>query len=138
MQAQCLCKGIVLDFTPVPDFCSHCHCKTCQKFTGSAFATWIKAKKDDFQILQGTDRVSMFETSPGSKWFFCGTCGSSLFQRYDLTRDPSEHTYICLAMLVEEHDFHPTKNAYWDTHQPWLDGIESLGKFVGHTNQKIQ
>lgn len=76
---SCLC-GIV-KFEVHGDFDSFylCHCKYCQKDTGSAHAANLFSQSAKLTWLAGADAVSSF-TLPGTRHnkSFCRSCGSAL------------------------------------------------------------
>ena len=76
-EGGCLCGSVRYQLQRgAPDWSAHCHCRSCQKATGAAFATWIGVKKDKFEVTKG--RLAIFNSSPGVERSFCGRCGTSL------------------------------------------------------------
>ena len=71
---------------------ANCHCVTCRKFHGAAFATYGKVQVEDLGWLAGIDQLKVFVSSAGAERGFCSNCGSSLYykiagqeQQYSLT-----------------------------------------------------
>ena len=80
----CLCGAIrfAVDGATPPKMVVACHCKTCQRSSGSGFLCWATMEAQDYHLLQGTP--SAFEQAGGVRRF-CGGCGTPLsFQRSDL------------------------------------------------------
>ncbi len=75
-QGGCLCGAVRYVLHGVPDWSSHCHCRSCQKATGAAFTTWVGVKAENFEVTRG--QLTICETSPGVERGFCGRCGTSL------------------------------------------------------------
>jgi hypothetical protein len=75
-EGGCLCGAVRYRLHGAPDWSAHCHCRSCQKATGAAFATWVGVKKDKFEVTEG--RLAIFNSSPGVERSFCGRCGTSL------------------------------------------------------------
>jgi hypothetical protein len=75
----CLCGAIRYTVEADPTTATICHCTDCQKFTGSAFATLVRADKKDLTI-EGT--LKTFSSIGGSGnpilRHFCPECGSSI------------------------------------------------------------
>jgi len=79
IKGGCLC-GAVRYITEVdPTSATVCHCRDCQKFTGSAFAALVRVSKEALTI-EGT--LKTFSSLGGSGnpilRHFCPECGSSI------------------------------------------------------------
>lgn len=63
-----------------------CHCKDCQKHSGGAYSTNAVVKDDQFKITSGTPKSydAIGDSGKVNKHFFCGNCGSSLFNKLDV------------------------------------------------------
>jgi hypothetical protein len=75
-EGGCLCGAVRYRLQGAPDWSAHCHCRSCQKATGAAFATWVGVKKEKFQVIVGQPTIC--NSSPGVERSFCGRCGTSL------------------------------------------------------------
>ena len=64
-----------------PQRIHNCHCDTCRKVTGSAFATNIFVAEDDVVITQGEPKSHSHTADSGNTLVkeFCANCGSQLF-----------------------------------------------------------
>ena len=76
---SCLCGKIRYHAEAEPKFVSICHCRDCQKFTGSAFATVVALPKTALVV---TGVVKGFtkrgDTGKPIERFFCPDCGASI------------------------------------------------------------
>ena len=63
-----------------------CHCLDCQKHAGSAYSTNVVIKDDQFKLTSGTPKSYDAVGNSGNvnKHFFCGNCGSSVFNKLDV------------------------------------------------------
>ncbi len=88
-QGGCLCGAIRYEVTADPLRVTYCHCKYCQRATGSAYAVEPIFQKSDFNITAGKP-TTYSQPSAGSGRSvtanFCPTCGTKLF--LDLERIP--------------------------------------------------
>src|ERR1700749_793986 len=79
IKGGCLCGAVRYTAEADPTSATICHCRDCQKFTGSAFAALILAPKDSFTV---TGPMKTHTGIGGSglplKRHFCPECGSSL------------------------------------------------------------
>ncbi len=85
LSGRCLCNHVRYEFdekTAVVQL--HCHCKDCQRVTGSGKATVILFPTDAVQI-RGEYKTYSTEGSEGSKVNrgFCAICGSQMFTFVD-------------------------------------------------------
>lgn len=88
-EGGCLCGAIRYEVTGNPIRVTYCHCKYCQRSTGSAFAVEPIFQRSKFKISTGRP-TTYGHTSAGSgrrvTANFCSTCGTKLF--LDLERVP--------------------------------------------------
>lgn len=110
LTGSCLCGAVRYEIRGEPLVMYVCHCGTCRKATGTAFATNLLVRGDDFAVVAGEDRLAAFESSPQKRRHFCGGCGSPIYSRADATKDvvsvragtldtppaqrPSMHTWV--------------------------------------------
>ncbi len=81
-QGGCLCDEIRYEVTADPVRVTYCHCKYCQRSTGSAYAVEPIFQRSDFEIIAGNP-TTYGQPSAGSgkrvTTNFCSTCGTKLF-----------------------------------------------------------
>jgi hypothetical protein len=79
IQGGCLCGAVRFRAEADPTSATVCHCRDCQKFTGSAFAALVRVAKQAVAI-EGT--LKTFTSIGGSGnpilRHFCPECGSSI------------------------------------------------------------
>ncbi len=77
----CLCGDIRYKVNAEPQYIDNCHCDTCRKATGSAFATNIFVSKDDIVVTEGKPKSFSHKADSGNTVTkeFCANCGSQLF-----------------------------------------------------------
>jgi hypothetical protein len=83
----CLCGGVRFRVTGKLGPAGYCHCKQCQRASGSAFAANAPARTQYFEITSGGDLLTEFESSPGKFRAFCSRCGSPIYSRRDSEPD---------------------------------------------------
>lgn len=124
----CLCGAIRYKLSGPPESSTHCHCRSCQRALGGAFATWCSAKRDNFEVIKGTIKVC--ETSPGVLRGFCGNCGTSL--SYATKEDASGRVWFLGSTLDDPSTLAPTSHVYVSHQQPWVkinDGLPMSKEF---------
>lgn len=63
--------------------------------------SWTSVPNEQFELLQGRERLRIYASSPQVSWEFCCRCGTTLF--YHSTETP-ERTYVTVASLSEPLD----------------------------------
>ena len=76
----CLCGAIRYELNEPPIETGTCHCRTCQKWTGSAFMVMARFFRPALRFTQGEPKL--YKSSSIKEKGFCSNCGSSLFDRY--------------------------------------------------------
>ncbi len=114
---SCLCGGIKFrihaELTPI----QVCHCSQCRKAQGGPFATNIAVDQAAVEFVSGQALMRAYESSPGKRRHFCGTCGSPLFSersalpgvlriRAGLLDEP-------LGVGLDFHAFMGSKSSWW-------------------------
>src|SRR5437773_11233337 len=74
----CECGAIRYKCTAEPIMMLKCHCRDCQKVTGSGFAPAILVAREAFRITRGQLRYHFTSSAAGGKHKrgFCPECGS--------------------------------------------------------------
>lgn len=86
---RCLCGHVRFRITGKLRDAVACHCTQCRKTSGH-HAAFSACRKDDL-ILENSDTLRWYESSPGVRRGFCSRCGASLLWE-DSSRD-----YIAVA-----------------------------------------
>jgi hypothetical protein len=89
-QGGCLCGAIRYTVSSEPIRVTYCHCKFCQRATGSAYLVEPIFEKKSFEITLGKPATYAQASSGSGKQVtinFCATCGTKLF--LDLERFPA-------------------------------------------------
>ena len=124
---SCLCG--VVKFEMHGDFDSFylCHCKHCQKDTGSAHAANLFSHSAKLVWRSGADAVTTF-TFPGTSHnkSFCKLCGSALpsTQIPGLVVTPA-------GCLDTEIPMAPTAHIFLSSKAKWDEGLENAPEFEG-------
>src|SRR5207253_5873195 len=86
LQGGCSCAAVRYELTASPLIVHACHCRDCQRITGSGFVIniWIEKK---FVEAKGAAPKS-FRLNGGSgkhhDVFFCSTCGTYVWSKYHI------------------------------------------------------
>lgn len=82
-RGSCLCGGVRYEYSGEFGLFVYCHCSKCRKAQGSAFASNAPVEEAKFRLLQGSELLKAYASSPGKQRVFCSNCGSPLYSRAD-------------------------------------------------------
>ncbi|WP_420604535.1 GFA family protein [Methylobacterium sp.] len=92
-----------------------CHCSQCARTSGN-FAVMTACKSADL-LVEASETLSWFQSSPRVRRGFCSHCGSNLFWK----ADPGDEIYITAGTLdkptglrLTEHIFVASKSDFYD------------------------
>ncbi len=85
-QGGCLCGAVRYETSGAPLRVTFCHCKYCQRSTGSAYAVEAFFPKEHFRVTAGNP-TAYSQASAGSgrriTANFCSTCGTKVFLNFE-------------------------------------------------------
>jgi hypothetical protein len=114
----CLCGAIRYESRAEPLFSINCHCRDCQRTTGTAYAPVLAVPRDALSISQGepTYYTSQSDSGETVSRGFCPECGSGIFSK--LSANP-DIVGLKAASLDDPSWFRPAVDMYTDSAQPW-------------------
>ena len=124
LTGRCLCGAVAWAADAEPLWQSHCHCASCRRATGSAFASFAGMADGHWRWI-GLP-AAVFRSSPGVERHFCSTCGTPM--AYRSTTSPDE-MHFHAGTLDRAQDFAPESHDHADERLPWVrlaDGLPDL------------
>lgn len=94
-----------------------CHCKRCQRRTGTGVSTTALTAPGSYRTVSGQDLVRTWD--PGDGGYvkaFCSTCGSQLFTHHP---DNPELLAVRMGALDEDPGIRPSAHQFTDYAAPW-------------------
>ena len=126
MRGSCLCGSAVYEVDRLAGPIGHCHCRTCRKAHGAAFATTARVDREHFRWISDQSTLGAFESSPGKLRHFCTRCGTHLVAEW--VAQPQ--VILRVATLDEDPGVRPAAHV-WASHRvPWLDHSADLPTFA--------
>lgn len=123
----CLCGTVRYEITELPKRMGLCHCRSCQRATGSAYYPFVATSADALKI-QG--EFTWYESIGDSGHYvsrgFCSKCGSRLFSKPDVL--PELRT-VSASSLDNPLIFNPEIAVWVDDALPWHDITRTLPQF---------
>lgn len=114
----CLCGAVRYDGNEEPAMVAICHCKECQKQSGSAFSVNVGVPTASLSI--SGSGISVFESTGTSgqpvRRRFCSQCGSSMVSEAEAYAGLS---FLKAGTLDDSSWVKPTVRIWCDTAQPW-------------------
>jgi hypothetical protein len=115
----CACGAIRYKLTERPLIVHACHCRDCQRLTGSAFVInlWIERK-----FVEADNEPKSFRLTGGSgkphDVFFCEKCGTYLWSVYHAA--PAGSLFVHAGTLDQPENVKPDVHIFTRSKLPWL------------------
>jgi len=117
---HCTCKRVAYRLTSRPLFVHCCHCRWCQRETGSAFVLNAMIEADRVVLLSGEPELVMTPTASGKgqKIARCPICHVALWSNYAGSGDTIR--FVRVGTLVEPDRLPPDIHIFTQSKQPWV------------------
>ena len=119
----CQCGKLRYEITEAPVATYACHCRDCQRMTGSAFSMAIVVPDAAFRLTSGEPRAIQRLTDSGrtaTRWV-CPDCGSWIFSGAKLgTTSPGEYRGLRAGTLDDTSWINATAHFWTRSKQPWI------------------
>ncbi len=126
-EGGCFCDAIRYTIIGPPDFSTHCHCRSCQRAVGAAFASWVGVTTENFKVTRGQIAICNWH---GVERGFCGKCGTSLTY---MAEEEWPGAVSILAPTLDDPGFAtPGAHVYTEHQLPWIkldDGLPQYEQF---------
>jgi hypothetical protein len=122
----CACRAIRYEASAEPIMMFNCHCRDCQRATGTAFSAIVYVPAKAFKITKGSPRYYSTSSEDGgqNKRGFCPECGSRLIAGVN-----GEGLGIYASSPDDPILFHPEFDIFTADAQPWTPMHLALPKF---------
>jgi len=130
----CACGAIRYKLAADPLIVHACHCRDCQRITGSAFVInlWIERK-----FVETSSTPKSFRLAGGSgkphEVFFCDKCGTCVWSFYHAA--PGDALFVRAGTLDRPESVTPDVHIFTRSQLPWLELPEGVPAF--ETSYKI-
>jgi hypothetical protein len=114
----CLCGAIRYESAGEPLFSLQCHCRDCQRQSGSAFVAAVRVPSAQFRIVKGKPRRYVARSDAGNEIarVFCGDCGAPLYVQVSTRPDL---VGVRVASFDDPSWFRPDADIFVKSAQPW-------------------
>ena len=121
----CLCGEVRYEGRGEELGSAYCHCRMCQRFTGSPATVGTGIRKEHFRITQGEPKI--YVSSKIAERAFCPTCGSSLWMTW-YHSERFEWIFVHTSSLDVPQNFAPDSHVGIESQMPWHDIHDDLSR----------
>jgi hypothetical protein len=116
---RCTCRAVRYELTSEPLFIHACHCRWCQRETGTAFALNALIESDRVRVLEGAPELVDLpsESGKGQRVARCPSCRIALWSHYGGAMVVS---FVRVGTLDEPDRYPPDIHIYTASKQAWL------------------
>ena len=120
LDGGCTCTALRYSLTTAPLFVHCCHCRWCQRETGSAFVLNAMIEADRVSLLQGMPEVvnTPSESGKGQKIARCPSCRIALWSAYAGAGDAIR--FLRVGTLDEPDRLPPDIHIFTASKLPWV------------------
>lgn len=93
LPGECLCGAVRFEVGELPLEAGYCHCRRCQRRTGTAASLSARIVPGSLRVLSGEEALRAFEPDDGFAKVFCSLCGGHLW-----SRNPADPTALSVRM----------------------------------------
>lgn len=126
MQGGCHCGAIRYQISGRPFDADFCHCRDCQKITGTPVAAWMDFKIQQVQWIKGAP--TEYASSPSIRRGFCPACGSTLSYRSVAHPD---YLTLGITTLDAPDAVQPSYHLFTDSQVGWLKLADTCQRHPG-------
>ncbi len=118
MQASCQCGALSATLPGPCDQIVACHCRACQRRSGSPFGVVAYYPADQLELLGEPSSYTRIADSGGSfTTWFCPTCGTTLWCTIDLKPGMIG---IPVGAIEDKRSFAPVRSVWEQSMHPWV------------------
>ena len=120
LEGRCQCGAVHYRLTQRPFAVHCCHCRDCQRETGTAFALNALIESEFLALTHGTTECveTPSNSGKGQKVHRCPTCRVALWSHYGGMGDAA--SFVRVGTLLEPDDCPPQVHIFTRSKQPWV------------------
>jgi len=125
-EGGCTCRAVRYRLASRPLFVHACHCRWCQRETGTAFALNALIERDRVAVLCGDPELvhTPSQSGVGQRIVRCPSCRIALWSHYGTGALSDAVRFVRVGTLDDPDRFPPDIHIFTASKQPWvvLDG----------------
>lgn len=123
-EGGCLCGAVRYRVSGTIEESGYCHCRTCQRQSGSPVVAWFALHAAGFSYVKGAPKTYRASDHAGRE--FCSDCGTYLVFRED---DATETLGVNTATLDDPTLSPPDFHIYCKDRIEWFETADNLPRF---------
>lgn len=129
LEGGCGCGGVRYRIDREPIFVNNCHCRQCQRQTGSTSVVNMFLEREALTVRSGTTMATSFVAGSGGehKIFRCTICGTALWSEYPRLGDLA--VGVRVGTLDDPTSVTPDAAIFLSEKMPWVSPPASLPGF---------
>ncbi len=138
LEGGCTCGAVRYRLASAPIIVHCCHCRWCQRETGSAFVINAMIESDRLTVLQGEPEAVPVpsESGKGQRIVRCPTCRVALWSHYPGGGD--EISFVRIGTLDDPDALPPDIHVYTASKQAWVVLPEVARAFDAFYDPKVE
>ncbi len=127
LAGSCLCGAVKFEIKPPLSDFRYCHCRRCQKASGSAHAANIFVPQSQLKWLAGEALITRFDLPEAKRFsvWFCSRCGTRVPHKI-CTKDD----YLVPAGTLDHAPaMRPQNSIFWDSRATWYVEPREIPQF---------
>jgi hypothetical protein len=112
----CMCGAVRFEVSEALLGALYCHCKRCQRRTGTAFSVSALTVPGSFRVTAGGDLIRSWRPPDGWVKSFCAECGSQVHTTHP---DNPELLSVRMGALDDDPGIRPSAHQFTDYAAPW-------------------
>ena len=135
LEGGCACGKMRYRLASRPMFVHCCHCKDCQRQTGSAFVINALIETDRVEKLKGETKAVAVPTDSGRPHDIhrCPSCGTAVWSHYGGVQSPQ---FVRVGTLDEPSELPPDVHIYTRSKLPWVALPADVPAFEAYYDSK--
>ena len=122
----CSCGRVRYRLTAEPLIVHACHCRQCQRVTGSAFVMNAVIEQFALELLSGAPKACRFEGTSHTA-YFCEDCGTYVWSQYAGRFQACR--FVRVGTLDQPNACPPGVHIFTSSKQPWVVIPEGVPQF---------
>ncbi|HZW17636.1 MAG TPA: GFA family protein [Luteimonas sp.] len=137
-EGGCTCRNVRYRLTGAPLFVHCCHCRWCQRETGSAFALNAMIETDRVELLCGDPETvdTPSNSGKGQQIVRCPHCRVALWSHY--AGAGKAIAFVRVGTLDDPDAFPPDIHIFTASKQPWVaipEGVPAMAAYYDRDRQ---
>ena len=127
LRGACRCGRVEYEVDDEFTYAVNCHCRDCQRATGSAFKPFAGIAQSKLRLTKGAADTSIYGDAAENHDMLCRHCGSLLYSVI-----LPDRVHVTLGTLVDAPAIRPTHHIFVASKAPWHEIDDSLPQYAGH------